>query len=281
MARASALHAEGQGFESLNIHHFCHNKTLLMNNKIILYTEKKFFSENKDPDIFNIDLRDCQQWLYSRDKLCLHKGKNLEYDYLFLETPCYMRIASDCIINMNENYREYKQTNEQHLSNTSDYFRGLYQKYVDSAYTIGGEIIFPKRLYSINVIRGQNTKIKDRFDLTLECIKRFYASIDNPDDGIIDNPLYETLDQDRAFFSLFDGFRDYVNFFFLDDLVKNDNVKFYFGEYDDDVFNHSALAWNQSEWEQMLENQLKFLDARNTRIHKFCNQNKQKTKNAQ
>lgn len=45
--------------------------------------------------------------------------------------------------------------------------------------TIGGHITFPahrKDGFRINQARGVNRKISHRFDLTLECIKRFHKN---------------------------------------------------------------------------------------------------------
>ena len=82
--------------------------------------------------------------------------------------------------------------------------------------TIGGYIIFPSNRVddkmTINGSRGINSKIKDRFDLTLECIKRFYLNEISP--------LTETLNRYRSFFELFNNFEGYVDFFLLQDLVK-------------------------------------------------------------
>ena len=82
--------------------------------------------------------------------------------------------------------------------------------------TIGGYIIFPSNRIdnqmTINGSRGINKKIKDRFDLTLECIRRFYLNEDSP--------LTETLNRYRNFFNLFDNFKGYVDFFLLQDLVQ-------------------------------------------------------------
>ena len=53
-------------------------------------------------------------------------------------------------------------------------FDKFYEEYLRKSYTIGGEIIFPKYPKSINVERGRyNGIIKDRFDLTLECIRKY------------------------------------------------------------------------------------------------------------
>jgi hypothetical protein len=56
-------------------------------------------------------------------------------------------------------------------------------------------------------------KIKDRFDLTLECIRRHYLG--QP------SPLNDTLVRSANFFDLFDEFAGYVTFFYLQDLVDN------------------------------------------------------------
>ncbi len=222
-----------------------------------------------DPDIFNNTLRIYQKELYSREKLCLDFGNRMDYDYLIYKEK-NIRFASDCIINMNEMYKEYKETHEKYFSICSNYYKKLYQEYLDTARTIGGEIIFPKHRYSINQCRGVYRQIKDRFDLTLECIKRFYEHIQP-------NPLEKILLMDKEFFGLFGtgvrGFEKYVNFFFLDDLVKDGKVDFFFGTYNDDIFNHSPFAWKQAEWEQLLEKQMVFLEKRNKAIENFCKLN--------
>jgi len=65
--------------------------------------------------------------------------------------------------------------------------------------TIGGYIIFPAKKIdnkmTTNVSRGLNPSIKDRFDLTLECIRRFYLNENSP--------LSHTLRRYSLFFSLF------------------------------------------------------------------------------
>ena len=72
---------------------------------------------------------------------------------------------------------------------------------------------------TINGSRGINHKIKDRFDLTLECIRRHYFNEDNP--------LSDTLQRYSDFFSLFQKFQGYIDFFLLQDLkceIYTDNV---------------------------------------------------------
>ena len=62
---------------------------------------------------------------------------------------------------------------------------------------------------TINGARGVNGKIKDRFDLTLECIRRHYTSEKSP--------LSDTLQRYSPFFNLFENFQGYVDFFLLQD----------------------------------------------------------------
>jgi hypothetical protein len=76
------------------------------------------------------------------------------------------------------------------------------------AYTIGGMMVFPEnqieRKPTINQARGFTRSIADRFDLTLECIRRHYARHNSP--------LALTLSRYAEFFALFGDFRGYVSF---------------------------------------------------------------------
>lgn len=98
------------------------------------------------------------------------------------------------------------------------------QELFDRGSTIGAYLIFPNnqvdRKPTINQARGMQRLIDDRFDLTLECIRRFYAN--EP------SPLAGTLSRYETFFRLFESFIGYVQFFLLDDLVKEQGrVQFY------------------------------------------------------
>jgi hypothetical protein len=82
--------------------------------------------------------------------------------------------------------------------------------------TIGGMMVFPgyrvDGRMTINQARGCHGSIRDRFDLTLECIRRHY--LDEP------SPLSATLARYADFFGLFGDFAGYVDFFHLQDLVN-------------------------------------------------------------
>lgn len=84
--------------------------------------------------------------------------------------------------------------------------------------TVGAYIIFPARKIdgktTINAGRGLDKNIRDRFDLTLECIRKHYL-----DEA---SPLSAVLARYADFFSLFENFQGYVDFFLLQDLVSED-----------------------------------------------------------
>lgn len=127
--------------------------------------------------------------------------------------------------------------------------------------SIGSYIIFPSNRINggntINGARGMNHKIADRFDLTLECIRRHYLRQDSP--------LAKTLQRYALFFDLFDSFRGYVDFFLLQDLVKNDYnaIRFYL-PFDD--FNSSPLPSNLNEYRNYRNGVMDFISRRNNRI---------------
>ena len=111
---------------------------------------------------------------------------------------------------------------------------------------------------SINVERGRyNGKIKDRFDLTLECIRLCYENKQSP--------LYDALKEDFKFFELFIDFKGYVDFFYLNDLVSDDykKVNFYLAF---DNFERDVRPQTVEEWNTLYDKQMDFLNRRNKRI---------------
>ena len=70
---------------------------------------------------------------------------------------------------------------------------------------------------TINAARGfgpTGRVVRDRIDLTLECIRRHYEGVDNP--------LALVLASYGDFFALFDGFAEFIEFFHFQDLVQPD-----------------------------------------------------------
>lgn len=129
---------------------------------------------------------------------------------------------------------------------------------------IGSFTIFPKHKDSINCVRGRyNSKIYDRIDLTLDCIRKCYNHQDNP--------LYTVFVKDKEFFDLFKNFAGYVDFFCFQDLVSDGHVRDLMrGGFVDEESFASPLPKNVDEYEQWMKNQLQFVQARTEKIVK-CN----------
>jgi hypothetical protein len=125
--------------------------------------------------------------------------------------------------------------------------------------TVGAYIIFPSRTIdrkpTINGARGLHWKIRDRFDLTLECIRRHYQERDSP--------LGEALGRYADFFGLFGNFKGYVEFFLLQDMVSKDHIEFLLPFRD---FDTSPLPSDINEYRWYKGRLVDFIVARNHRI---------------
>ena len=125
--------------------------------------------------------------------------------------------------------------------------------------TIGGHVVFPahrKGGFTVNQARGINKKICDRFDLTLECIRLFFAREHNP--------LNTVLLRYGDFFFSFENFKNYIDFFLLQDFVDEDyNVKF---SLPFDNFMRSPLPQNMKEYSLYRTNVIDQIKKRNNRI---------------
>lgn len=134
--------------------------------------------------------------------------------------------------------------------------------------TIGSFAIFPNnridKKHTINQARGVNSLIDDRFDLTLECIRRFYLGQESP--------LYDTLLRYKNFFDLFESFIGYINFFFLNDLVdEKQKIKFYLPF---DNFKTKPTFSDIDEYLTYKNGVMDFIKSRNRRIETYTNQQK-------
>ena len=126
--------------------------------------------------------------------------------------------------------------------------------------TIGGHIVFPahnKNGFTINQARGISRFICDRFDLTLECIQRFYKGEQSP--------LYDALMRYKVFFDLFVDFGGYVDFFLLRDFVDNNGRIRFFLPFDN--FNRSPLPQTVNEYKQYQIHTMDLISRRNKRIY--------------
>jgi hypothetical protein len=128
-------------------------------------------------------------------------------------------------------------------------------------YTIGGMMVFPANrvggAMTINAARGFHPRIKDRFGLTVECIRRYY--LDEP------SPLSDPLARYADFFGLFGDFAGYVDFFHLQDLANEvtSTVEF-FTPFED--FTTSPLPGTLDAYLGYRQRAIEFIESRNRRI---------------
>jgi len=114
---------------------------------------------------------------------------------------------------------------------------------------------------TINGAKGFHPRIKDRFDLTVECIRRHYSNESSR--------LSETLARYADFFGLFGDFRGYVEFFLLQDLVTEDcSAVRFFLPFED--FTTSPLPGSIDTYLAHRQLAVAFIEARNQRILEFC-----------
>lgn len=131
----------------------------------------------------------------------------------------------------------------------------------DLGYTIGSAIVFPGNRIdgasTINSARGFHPRIADRFDLTLECIRRHYLGESSP--------LAAALQRYADFFALFSSFPEYVEFFLLDDLWDSQTSQIRFLHRFDD-FSTPAVPKTPGDLIDYLQANNEFIEARNRRI---------------
>lgn len=212
-----------------------------------------------DPDALSKTLQKYHQLIWSKQlpngefmNLAMGSGTN----YLTWKN---FRFGSDSITT-SFRYERYRSMIEQ-IDKSMPNYKFFMEDYIRRAYTIGGMIIFPKWHGGINQSRGFNPYIKDRWDLTLECIRRYYKNEDSP--------LHNTLIKDKEFFNLFVDFKGYVDFFYLQDCVSYDygTVIFWIGNGE---FTRNPLPQTIEEYRQWIAKELEFVERRNTRIQAAC-----------
>ena len=214
-----------------------------------------------DPDSTSPTLREYHQFLWSKP---LPSGQVLELQRKNHQTYLYHNSAlgefifgSDAITHSYKNHKRKKWLTTQVQNEVNELF--------NAGSNIGGYIIYPKNRISgnhtINQARGVNYLIDDRFDLTLECIKRYYSHKHSP--------LYDTFLRYKDFFDLFHDFSGYINFFFLQDLVdENQDLKFYL-PFDD--FKTPPVFSNPNDYIKYQKRVLSFVEKRNQRIDEYAN----------
>ena len=229
-----------------------------MENTITIDTSFDFRSDtppSKDPDTWSPSLSRHHQFLWTKPLPC---GAVFHLEY---QNPPYY-------LNHNSDLGDFSLSSDTvvptflRLNNIGDLatekqvsdFRSI-------SYTIGGMMMFPanqiERKWTINQARGCIRKISDRFDLTVECIRRHYTGGESP--------LGEVLARYADFFRLFEDFQGYVEFFLLHDLVSSDRTAVnFFLPFDN--FNSSAVPQDRSEYHDYRTNAIEFIVARNQRM---------------
>ena len=217
-------------------------------------------SNGRDPDSASPTLRSYHQLLWSKPlpsgelfDLARVPGSYLTHSSQLGE----FKLSSDTISNSQRGSKRRASLIAQIPSVKLDAFQAL-------GSTIGARILFPgnrvDKKPTINVARGFNAQMVDRFDLTLECIRLHYRR--EP------SPLAATLERYADFFGLFGSFEGYVDFFLLDDLVQHGQVRFYLPF--DGAFG-PAFPNTVDEYNDYMANTMKFVEARNSRIDNFAN----------
>jgi hypothetical protein len=212
----------------------------------------------KDPDSYSPTLRRYHKILWSKP---LPNG--LRFDLTDTTRKVYLHhqselgefsLSSDAIAHSYSRLKSMLHIINQVPSNEVDSFHAICR-------TIGGYMVFPSNRIdnkmTINGSRGFNRNIRDRFDLTLECIRRYYLN-----EG---SPLSATLQKYSSFFGLFKDFQGYVDFFLLQDLVTEDylSIKFCLPF---DSFHNPPLPTNVHEYLSYKNNMTDFVLARNQRL---------------
>ena len=215
----------------------------------------------RDPDSHSPTLRQYHRQLWSKllpsgHLFDLKEKVNGAYLYHQSELGTFS-LSSDSVVPSFTRWKSLKYITELFPEEEHEAFRTV-------GSTIGSTIVFPGNRIdgktTINGARGFTRKIADRFDLTLECIRRHY--LNEP------SPLDETLARYCGFFSLFQDFEGYVDFFLLQDLVDADGsaVKF-FMPFDD--FNTPSVPRTVEEYVSYRLLSIAFVKARNLRIDRL------------
>ena len=169
----------------------------------------------RDPDTFSRTLGSYHHLLWSKP---LPNGAR--FDLTASPPPVYLHhrselgefwLSSDSVIHTYTTWQSVRPITEQIPEAENESFRTI-------AYTIGVMMVWPANRVdgkqTINGARGFIQKISDRFDLTVECVRRYYLGINSP--------LETAFERYSEFFDLFIDFRGCVDFFLLHDIVSED-----------------------------------------------------------
>ena len=213
-------------------------------------------SFGKDPDSTSATLKRYHKLLWSKP---LPNGQVMRLDegkgYYLKWNDMYF--GSDSII---VSFMHYGYKLRDYIQQNIPTYPDFRENYLRKSYTIGGSIIFPQLRWSMNQARGCSRKISDRWDLTLECIRRYYAGESSP--------LDTAIQKSKTFFDLFVDFKGYVDFFLLQDCVDDDyNVKFWLKT---PLFISDPMPESLSSYLAWIDAEMDFLSRRQKRIQDYC-----------
>ena len=237
------------------------NKQLEKMEKIRIDTNFKFYSDarGRDPDCASPTLRKYHKTLWSKP---LPNGTNFELSdkksgvYLYHKSELgEFFLGSDAITHSYGHHKRKEWLTEQIPNEVYELF--------EAGSTIGAYTVFPNNKIegnnTINQARGVNSLIDDRFDLSLECIRRFYIGQTSP--------LYNTLLRYKNFFDLFENFIGYIHFFLLEDLIdETQKIKFYL-PFDD--FKTPPTFSNIDEYLIYKKGVMNFIKSRSEKIENY------------
>ena len=211
--------------------------------------------DGKDPDSHSPTLRRYHQLLWSKElpdgrPFNLESRKSLSPYLVYQSETQRFVLGSDTIAT-------------RHRKKLSSLFAATPSEETDAflrrSYTICGFIVFPVSQGSINQRRGTHPRIQDRWDLTLESIRRYY------DGGV--SPLTEVLERDAEFFDLFGSFEGYVTHFHLDDFVFPDGTVRFLLPFAD--FAGPTLPTDVASYREYLQQSLALFTARRDRLQRM------------
>ena len=220
-------------------------------------------SNGRDPDSYSPTVRKYHQLLWTKE---LPDGDLLEIEEINSELMYRfnmqtLKFSSDAISNSYIGIKKVAHLKDEIALSEFEEFR-------DKGSTIGAYTIFPSSRsdgkMTLNGARGLNSKIGDRFDLTLECIRLHYRGEENPLSDTLASPY------NRFFFrSLFYNFKGYVEFFLLQDLVDESFEKIKFFTETEKPFENSPIPKTATEYREYKKASMEFVDARNNRIDEW------------
>lgn len=219
-----------------------------------------------DPDSTSKKLRHYHQLLWSKP---LPNGD--PFDLVTTRKNCYLFheskrgkffLSSDTVVPTFRSWYRMKPIIEQMSAAELDTFQVL-------NHSMAGAMVFPGErrpgTLTINGARGMNSLIADRFDLTLEAIRRHYANETSP--------LSKTFNNYRDFFELFENFHGYTEHFLLQDLLDDDRQTVQLFSPFADFGVTPALPQSVDAYRSYRDNASAFLRARNGRIAAWAKSN--------